>query len=86
MNKRSLAVTLFFSAVFLVSGSTPGFSESLREGQVLGKKFSGKVELNTVEIAQGETVVQIIDQERSVVCYGKLSQGGASTISCQKFK
>jgi hypothetical protein len=48
--------------------------------------FAGNVEVHRSALVDSEQLVQIIDNDRSVVCYGKISTGGASTISCQKFE
>ena len=48
--------------------------------------LDGNVAIHTIRTPSGEEVVQIIDTTRQVICYGKLSQGGASSISCQKSK
>lgn len=50
-----------------------------------GGDFDGNVDIHFKHIASGEDLIQIIDHTRMVICYGKMSTGGAATISCQKF-
>jgi hypothetical protein len=90
--KKQVVFSMFIAllaadAIHWVSGVlSPAHADSVAAGSMVGQKFSGKVELNTTQLAPGENVIQIVDHDRSVICYGKFSQGGASTISCQKFK
>ena len=77
----SILINIFQSMESRYSQATPVVPKT-----VPGMGLSGKVEINSTHLSAGEELIQIIDLERSVVCYGKISSGGASSISCQKSK
>ena len=76
-----VGVLIFFAQ----PGRSMAKEDDLVPASSCGKGFSGRVEVNRVKMSDGEQVLQIIDHEHLVICYGKTAPAGASTISCQKF-
>jgi hypothetical protein len=73
------AVTMFLSPKHAVH------AEDRQIAAQTASSFPGKVDLNFITHAGVTDLVQIVDKDHRIVCYGRMSLGGASTISCQKF-
>ncbi len=78
----SIGANVFF---FASTGRSNQTSPDLVPASSCGKGLAGKVEVNRVRMSDGEQILQVIDHEREVICYGKTAPAGASTISCQKY-
>ena len=62
-------------------------AESAAKQQLPGaSSFSGNVEVHFSNHREVNDLIQIIDHDRKIICYGKATRGGGSSVSCQHFQ